>query len=133
MDIKNYIIRWLINAVGLLIVSKIMGSIEIDGILTAVVAAAVIGIINIFLRPILIILTLPINILTLGLFTLVINGLIFYFVGSIVEGFQVTGYLAAFLGALILSVINVLASFMIGMGKGKAFIHIERRGERRGE
>jgi len=129
MDIKNYIIRWLINAVGLLIVSKIMGSIEIDGILTAVVAAAVIGIINIFLRPILIILTLPINILTLGLFTLVINGLIFYFVGSIVEGFQVTGYLAAFLGALILSVINVLASFMIGMGKGKAFIHIERRGE----
>src|SRR3990170_4954798 len=129
MDIKNYIIRWLINAVGLLIVSKIMGSIEIDGILTAVVAAAVIGIINIFLRPILIILTLPINILTLGLFTLVINGLIFYFVGSIVEGFHVTGYLAAFLGALILSIINVLATFLIGMGKGRAFIHIQRRWE----
>jgi len=129
MDIKNYVIRWLINAVGLLIVSKIMESIEIDGLITAVVAAAVIGIINIFLRPILIILTLPINILTLGLFTLVINGLIFYFVGSIVEGFHVTGYLAAFLGALILSVINVMASFMIGMGKGKAFIHSERRGE----
>ena len=129
MDIKNYVIRWLINAVGLLIVSKIMGSIEVDGLLTAVVAAAVIGIINTFLRPLLIILTLPINILTLGLFTLVINGLIFYFVGSIVEGFQVTGYLAAFLGALILSVINVLASFMIGMGKGKAFIHVQRRGE----
>ena len=129
MDIKNYVIRWLINAVGLLIVSKIMESIEIDGLITAVVAAAVIGIINIFLRPILIILTLPINILTLGLFTLVINGLIFYFVGSIVEGFHVTGYLAAFLGALILSVINVMASFTIGMGKGKAFIHSERRGE----
>ncbi len=128
MDIKNYIIRWLINAVGLLIVSKTMESIEIDGILTAVVAAAVIGIINIFLRPILIILTLPINILTLGLFTFVINGLIFYFVGNIVEGFHVTGYLAAFLGALILSIINVLATFLIGMGKGKAFIHIERRG-----
>jgi len=121
MDIKNYIIRWLINAVGLLIVSKIMGSIEIDGLLTAVVAAAVIGIINTFLRPILIILTLPINILTLGLFTLVINGLIFYFVGNIVEGFQVTGYLAAFLGAFILSVINVLASLLIGMGKGNTF------------
>lgn len=129
MAMKNYIIRWLINAVGLLIVSKIMGSIEIDGVLTAVAAAAVIGIINTFLRPILIILTLPINILTLGLFTLVINGLIFYFVGNIVEGFQVTGYLAAFLGALILSVINVLASFLIGMGKGKAFIHIQRWGE----
>jgi len=129
MDIKNYIIRWLINAVGLLIVSKIMGSIEIDGILTAVVAAAVIGLINIFLRPLLIILTLPINILSLGLFTLVINGLIFYFVGSIVEGFHVSGFLAAFLGALILSIINVLATFLIGMGKGKAFIHIQRRGE----
>ncbi|OGL40253.1 MAG: hypothetical protein A2042_09660 [Candidatus Schekmanbacteria bacterium GWA2_38_11] len=123
---KNYIIRWLINAVGLLIVSKTMESIEIDSILTAVVAAAVIGIINTFLRPILIILTLPINILSLGLFTLVINGLIFYFVGNIVEGFQVTGYLAAFLGALILSVINILATFLIGMGKGKAFIHIQR-------
>ena len=129
MDARNYIIRWLVNAVGLLIVSKIMQSIEIDGILTAVVAAAVIGLINIFLRPLLIILTLPINILSLGLFTLVINGLIFYFVGSIVEGFQVTGYLAAFLGALILSIINVLATFLIGMGKGRAFIHIQRRGE----
>jgi len=129
MAMKNYIIRWLINAVGLLIVSKTMESIEIDSILTAVVAAAVIGIINTFLRPILIILTLPINILSLGLFTLVINGLIFYFVGNIVEGFQVTGYLAAFLGALILSVINVLTSFLIGMGKGKAFIHVQRRGE----
>ena len=129
MDARNYIIRWLVNAVGLLIVSKIMQSIEIDGILTAVVAAAVIGLINIFLRPLLIILTLPINILSLGLFTLVINGLIFYFVGSIVEGFHVTGFLAAFLGALILSIINVLATFLIGMGKGKAFIHIQRRGE----
>ena len=129
MAMKNYIIRWLINAVGLLIVSKTMESIEIDSILTAVVAAAVIGIINTFLRPILIILTLPINILSLGLFTLVINGLIFYFVGNIVEGFQVTGFLAAFIGALILSVINILATFLIGMGKGKAFIHIQRRGE----
>ena len=129
MAMKNYIIRWLINAVGLLIVSKTMESIEIDSILTAVVAAAVIGIINTFLRPILIILTLPISILTLGLFTLVINGLIFYFVGNIVEGFQVTGFFAAFLGALILSIINILATFLIGMGKGKAFIHIQRRGE----
>ena len=129
MDARNYIIRWLVNAVGLLIVSKIMQSIEIDGILTAIVAAAVIGLINIFLSPLLIILTLPINILSLGLFTLVINGLIFYFVGSIVEGFHVSGFLAAFLGALILSIINVLATFLIGMGKGKAFIHIQRRGE----
>jgi len=129
MAARTNIIRWLVNAVGLLIVSKIMQSIEIDGILTAIVAAAVIGLINIFLRPLLIILTLPINILSLGLFTLVINGLIFYFVGSIVEGFHVTGFLAAFLGALILSIINVLATFLIGMGKGKAFIHIQRRGE----
>ena len=129
MDARNYIIRWLVNAVGLLIVSKIMQSIEIDSILTAVVAAAVIGLINIFLRPLLLILTLPINILSLGLFTLVINGLIFYFVGSIVEGFHVSGFLAAFLGALILSIINVLATFLIGMGKGRAFIHIQRRGE----
>lgn len=129
MAMKNYIIRWLINAVGLLIVSKTMESIEVDGFLTAIAAAAVIGIINTFLRPLLIILTLPINILTLGLFTLVINGLIFYLVGYIVEGFQVTGYLAAFIGALILSVINILATFLIGMVNGKAFMHIQRRRE----
>lgn len=129
MDAKTYIIRWLINAGGLLIVSKIMRSIEIDSILTAVVAAAVIGLINIFLRPLLLILTLPINILSLGLFTLVINGIIFYFTGSIVEGFHVAGFLSAFLGALILSIINVLATFMIGMGKGKVFINIQGRRE----
>lgn len=128
MNFENYIIRWLINAFGLLIVSKLMASIEIDGVLTAVVAAAVIGLINIFLRPLLLILTLPINILSLGLFTLVINGLIFYFVGNIVEGFHVTGFLAAFLGAILLSIINVLATFLIVMGNGSGFIHIQRRG-----
>jgi len=129
MVMKNYIIRWLINAVGLLIVSKTMASIEVDGFMTAIVAAAIIGIINTFLRPILIILTLPINILTLGLFTLVINGLIFYFVGNLVEGFQVTGYLASFIGAFILSVINILATFLLGMGNGRAFVHIRRNRE----
>ncbi len=129
MDAKTYLMRWLINAGGLLIVSRIMESIEIDSILTAVVAAAVIGLINVFLRPLLLILTLPINIMSLGLFTLVINGLIFYFVGNIVEGFHVTGFFAAFLGALILSIINVLATFLIGMGKGRAFVHIQRRRE----
>lgn len=127
---KHFLIRWMINVVGLLIVSKTMESIEIDGLLTAIVAAAVIGIINTFLRPILLLLTFPITLLTLGLFTLVINGLIFYFVGFIVEGFQVSGFWSAFLGALILSIINIFATFLIGMGSGRAFIHIHRgRGE----
>ncbi len=125
MVMKNYLIRWLINAVGLLIVSKTMEGIEVDGFLTAIVAAAIIGIINTFLRPLLILLTLPINILTLGLFTLVINGLIFYFVGYLVEGFQVTGYIASFIGALILSIINVLATILIGMGNRRDFIDID--------
>ena len=124
---RNFLIRWLINIMGLLIVSKTMESIEIEGLLTAIVAAAVIGLINTFLRPILILLTFPIAILTLGLFTLVINGLIFYFVGSMVEGFYVAGFRAAFLGALILSIINVLATFLIGMRNGRAFVHFHRR------
>lgn len=123
---KHFLIRWLINVVGLLIVSKTMESIEIDVLQTAIVAAAIIGIINTFLRPILLILTFPITLLTLGLFTLVINGLIFYFVGFIVEGFYVSGFWSAFLGALILSIVNVLATFLIGMGSGRAFIHFHR-------
>jgi len=124
---KNFLIRWLINIIGLLIVSKTMESIEIEGLLTAIVAAAVIGLINTFLRPILILLTFPIAIVTLGLFTLVINGLIFYFVGSVVEGFYVAGFWAAFLGALILSIINVLATFLISVRNGRAFVQFHRR------
>ena len=109
----NFLIRWLLNTAALLIVSKIMNSIEIDGFVTALVAAAILGIINTFLRPVLILLTLPINILTFGLFTLVINGLVFYLAGNIVEGFYIADFWSAFWGALIFSLINILITSLI--------------------
>lgn len=104
----NIFLRWLINAVALMIIAYIVPGVEISGWYSAFIAALVLGLINVFLKPILIILTLPVNILTLGLFTFVINGIVFYFAGSIVRGFDVSGFGAAFLGGLLMTGINIL-------------------------
>jgi putative membrane protein len=106
-------LRWLINTVGILFASYLVRGIYVDNFMTALVAAGVLGIINLLIRPIIIILTLPINILTLGLFTFVINGLIFYFIGNMVKGMAVADYGSAFIGALIVSVVNAAAHILI--------------------
>ena len=127
---KNLLIRWLINAAGLIIVSKIIRGIHIDSFVTALVAAAILGIINVILRPIIIILTLPLNILTLGLFTFIINGLMLYIAGSIVEGFYVNSFWASIWGALLLSVINSLATFLF-LSNNQAGIFLHNKDEER--
>ena len=104
----NIFLRWIINAASLLMIAHFVPGIHVSGWYAAFIAALVLGIINIILKPILVILTLPVNILTLGLFTLVINALLFKFAGSIVRGFDVSGLQAAFWGALIMSLINIL-------------------------
>ena len=129
-DMKNLLIRWLINAAGLIIVSKIIRGIHIDSFVTALVAAAILGIINVILRPIIIILTLPLNILTLGLFTFIINGLMLYIAGSIVEGFYVNSFWASIGGALLLSVINSLATFLF-LSNNQAGIFLHNKDEER--
>jgi putative membrane protein len=104
----NIFLRWLINAASLMIIASVVSGVEINGWYSAFIAALVLGLINVFLKPILIILTLPVNILTLGLFTLLINALLFNFAGSIVKGFDVSGFGAAFFGALLMTGINIL-------------------------
>ncbi len=104
----NIFLRWILNAAALLLIAHVVPGIGVSGWYAALIAALVLGIINVVLKPILVILTLPVNILTLGLFTLVINALLFRFAGSIVKGFDVHGFLAAFLGALLMSLINIL-------------------------
>lgn len=105
-------IRWLINTTGIIFASYLVRGIYVADLPTAVVAAGVLGIINLFIRPIIIILTLPINILTLGLFTFVINGFIFYFIGNAIKGMAVANFSSAFMGALIISIVNAVAHIL---------------------
>lgn len=102
-------IRWLINTVGIIFAGYLVRGIYIEDFPTAVVAAGVLGIINVLIRPILLLLTLPLNILTLGFFTFILNGLIFYFIGNVVKGMAVANFWSAFAGALIISIVNGLA------------------------
>lgn len=100
------LLRWLINAVTLLLLAMYLPGIEVSGWYAALITALVLGLVNAVIRPVLIFLTLPINIITLGLFILVINALLFWFVGTVVKGFEVAGFWPAFWGALVLSLVS---------------------------
>lgn len=109
----GFVIRWLINAVALLLISQVIRGIEVDGVVAVLAAAAVLGIFNAVLRPILLILTLPLTIVTLGLFALVLNGFMLYLVGSVVKGFSVHGFWSAVFGAILLSLVSGVANAFI--------------------
>lgn len=111
---KNLATRLLINVLALLLVAYLVPKIEVDGFLVALIVALILGFLNIFIKPILILLTLPITIITLGLFTFVINALLFWFVASFVDGFRVPDFWTALIGTIIVSVISGLASRMVG-------------------
>lgn len=110
---SGLLIRWVINAVALLVISRIIRGIEIDGLVAALAAAAVIGVMNAIVRPILIFLTLPITVLTLGLFILIINGLMVYLTGTIVKGFSVAGFFPAVFTAILLSIVSWISTAFI--------------------
>jgi len=104
---------WILNALALLAVAYLVPDIHVAGFLAALVAALVIGFVNVLIRPILVLLTLPITVLTLGLFILVINGLLFYGVGHWLQGFEVKTVLAGIIGALLYSVISWILSALL--------------------
>lgn len=101
------LIKWVLFALALLFTAWIVPGISFANFQTALLAALVMGLVNIFIRPIILIFTLPINLLTLGLFTLVINALMLWLVSKIVVGFMIAGFLAALLGSIVLSVISL--------------------------
>ena len=107
------LITWLINALALLALPHLLPSISVDTFMTALIAALVLGLINTLIRPLLVLLTLPVTLLTLGLFIFVINGLLFWFVGSFVKGFTVAGFWAGVFGAIVYSVISWALSALI--------------------
>jgi len=104
---------WLVNALSLLAVAYLLPSVSVESFYVAVITAFLLAIVNTVIRPVLVLITLPINILTLGLFTLVINGLLFWFVASFVEGFRVAGFWSALGGALLYSLISTFASWLL--------------------
>jgi putative membrane protein len=117
----HFLIRVVVNAVALIIVAYFLPGVSVTGVVGALVAALVLGIVNAILRPILIILTLPIQIITLGLFTLVINGVLFYWVGHWNIGLVVDGFWPAFWGAIVLSIVSfVLSSLLRGLNRETA-------------
>jgi putative membrane protein len=104
---------WFLNALALLLVTHFISDIHVANFTTALLAALVIGLVNMLIKPILIILTLPITILTLGLFILVINGLLFYWVGNWIQGFEVKTLVAGIIGALSYSVLSWLFAAIV--------------------
>ena len=100
--------KWLLSAVALLAVAHLYSGVMVTSFTSALIAAFVIGLFNTLLRPLLILLTLPVTVLTLGLFLFVINALMFWFAASVLNGFQVRGFGAALLGSLIYSVLGIV-------------------------
>lgn len=104
------LLRWFITTLAVFALPYFVAGIAINSIVTALIVAACLVFINMVVKPIITILTLPINILTLGLFSIVINGAFFWFVAQIITGFTVSTFTAAIIGALVISVINWIVS-----------------------
>jgi len=110
---------WLINALALLALPFVFPWVKVDTFVAALIAALALGLINALIRPLLILLTLPATLLTLGLFIFVINGLLFWWVGSFVDGFHVGGFWSAVFGAIVYSIISWLLASLVLRGQGR--------------
>jgi putative membrane protein len=105
--------RWIVNAAALLLVAYLYPGVHLAGFGSALLAALVLGLVNALIRPLLVILTLPVTLLTLGLFLFVINALLFWLVAETVPGFGVSGFGAALLGSILYSVITLITSWLL--------------------
>jgi len=111
--VKGLAVRWLTLTIAVLAAAYFIDGIQVSSFVSAILAAAVLGMLNTLLRPVLIILTLPINILTLGLFTFVINAFLLKLTALVIPGFDLRGFLPAILGALVISIVNGLLHLLI--------------------
>jgi putative membrane protein len=108
------LLRWFITVLAIFALPYFVSGIAVSGILTAIVVAACLVFLNMVIKPFVTMLTLPLNILTLGLFSLVINGAFFWFVGQIIQGFSISSFQAAIIGAFVISVINWIIGKFVG-------------------
>jgi putative membrane protein len=114
----SLLVRWVLSALALLAVAYLYPGVHVDSFLAAAVAALVLGLVNAVIRPVLVVLTLPVTIVTLGLFLFVINAALFWFVAQLVKGFAVEGFLAALVGSILYSLITLAVSWVFGGRKG---------------
>jgi putative membrane protein len=99
------LLRLLVNALAVMVAAYVVPGLGVDSFYTAVIVALLLAVINVTIKPILLILTLPITIFTFGLFAIVINSALFWWLGTIVQGFSVAGFVSAFIGSLIVSLV----------------------------
>jgi putative membrane protein len=123
----GFLLRWSVNLLALMIAASLISGIRIQSVEMAILAAGILSVINAVIRPVVLILTLPINLLTLGLFTLVINAAMLQLVSMVVPGLAIDGFRAAFFGALIISLISWLLNIFVA-GDGKV-VFIKRVGK----
>lgn len=109
---QGFLLRWLFNAIAIYITTQIIRGVRIPDFTAAAIAALVLGIVNAFIRPIVLLLTLPINIITLGVFTLVVNTLMLYIVAAVTP-LQISSFWSALVGALLIAVISTLLSHLL--------------------
>lgn len=109
----HLLLRWIVNALALILVTRLVRGIHVSGFYAALVVALVLGILNALVRPILVFLTLPLNLVTLGLFTFVINAGLLWFASTVVKGFQVDGFLPALWASLILWAVSWITNALL--------------------
>ena len=107
------LLRWFITTLAIFALPYFVAGISVSGILTAVIVAACLVFLNMVVKPIVTLLTLPLNIITLGLFSIIINAAFFWFVAHIITGFTVSSFMAAIVGSLVISIINWIISHFI--------------------
>ena len=127
------LVRWLILTAAIVVASYLIRGIEVNGFFSAFFAAAILGVLNVFFRPVLLILTLPINILMLGFFTFIINAVLLKMASSVISGFVVHGFWSAVFGGLIISVVTWLLNSFINEQGGVGYTDLRRKKDGRWE
>ncbi|HEY9609225.1 phage holin family protein [Allocoleopsis sp.] len=110
----NFLLTWLLAAVSLVITAYLVPGFVIKSFVAALIAALILGLVNAIIKPILVVLTLPITIVSLGLFLFVVNALTLWLAGSIISGFRVTGFIPALIGSIVLTIVSSVLNHLVG-------------------
>ena len=122
---RGLLYRWILNALALWLTSAVLSGIQVDGVGSLLIAALVLGILNALLRPLLLIATFPITLVTVGLFVFVINGFMLWATASVVSGFHVRGFFSAVVGALLLSFFSFVLNLFISDRGRIEYVYVE--------
>lgn len=110
----HFLLTWLLTAIALIITAKIVPGFKVDSFAAALVASVILGLVNAFVKPILVVLTLPITFITFGLFLFVVNALTILIAGNITSGFHVAGFIPALIGSIVLTIVASVLNFFLG-------------------